>query len=71
MDCPNCGNQTNIVVESRHVNACIRRRRECKKCRYRFSTFEGLIEDLTDLVLDKDMVVAGVMANYKKIGGRR
>lgn len=70
MKCPNCGCLKSRIIESRYINSVKRRRRECTQCLYRFHTYEGLIEDLTDLVLDKDMVVAGVMANYKKIGGR-
>lgn len=42
MHCPVCNNCDTKVVDSRSVNEglSIRRRRECVKCGYRFSTFE-------------------------------
>ncbi len=44
MKCQNCGSAENKVVESRDVadNDAIRRRRECLKCGYRFTTYERL-----------------------------
>jgi transcriptional repressor NrdR len=44
MKCQQCGSLENKVVESRDVadNDAIRRRRECLKCGYRFTTYERL-----------------------------
>ena len=40
MKCPVCGADTEIV-NTRSVDVdCIRRRRECVECKYRFSTLE-------------------------------
>jgi transcriptional repressor NrdR len=40
MRCPYCTNEDTKVVDSRQVEAQIRRRRECEKCEKRFTTFE-------------------------------
>jgi transcriptional repressor NrdR len=42
MLCPKCQFLNTKVVDSRETNECkeIRRRRECEKCGYRFTTFE-------------------------------
>ena len=55
MRCPNCQNEDTKVVDSRPIEdgAAIRRRRECEKCSFRFSTYEQIeILDLT--VIKKD-----------------
>ncbi len=40
MKCPYCTNPDTKVVDSRQVEAQIRRRRECEKCEKRFTSFE-------------------------------
>ncbi len=42
MKCPNCGYEENRVIDSRPLSKenGIRRRRECEKCKYRFTTYE-------------------------------
>ncbi len=42
MKCPKCGCQATRVLDSRIIDEgmAIRRRRECEKCGYRFTTFE-------------------------------
>ncbi len=55
MRCPNCQNEDTKVLDSRPVDdgGAIRRRRECEKCNFRFSTYEEIeILDLT--VVKKD-----------------
>lgn len=55
MNCPKCLNVDTKVVDSRPVeeSAAIRRRRECEKCEFRFSTYEQIeILDLTVIKLD-------------------
>lgn len=50
MRCPNCENPDTKVLDSRPVEegGAIRRRRECEKCGFRFSTYEEIeILDLT------------------------
>jgi transcriptional repressor NrdR len=52
MKCPKCLNTDTKVVDSRPIDeaAAIRRRRECEKCEFRFSTYEQIeILDLTVL----------------------
>ncbi len=55
MKCPKCLNTDTKVVDSRPVeeSAAIRRRRECEKCEFRFSTYEE-IEILDLAVLKRD-----------------
>jgi len=55
MRCPNCQNEDTKVLDSRPIDegTAIRRRRECEKCEFRFSTYEEIeILDLT--VVKKD-----------------
>jgi transcriptional repressor NrdR len=39
MTCPVCGAKT-VVTNSRADNDNVRRRRECRECGYRFTTYE-------------------------------
>lgn len=47
MKCPKCGNDDDKVLDSRtsKEGAAIRRRRECLKCGYRFTTHEEIDRD--------------------------
>jgi transcriptional repressor NrdR len=44
--CPYCGSDDDKVIDSRAADdgAAIRRRRECRGCRQRFSTYERIVE---------------------------
>ena len=55
MRCPNCQYEDTKVLDSRPVDegSAIRRRRECEKCDFRFSTYEE-IEILDLAVIKKD-----------------
>ena len=55
MKCPFCGNLEDKVVDSREgkEGSSIRRRRECLRCRRRFTTYEH-IEDVLPVVVKKD-----------------
>ena len=55
MRCPNCQYEDTKVLDSRPVDegSAIRRRRECDKCEFRFSTYEE-IEILGLTVVKKD-----------------
>ena len=55
MRCPKCGCEESKVVDSRpsDSNDSIRRRRECVKCGFRFTTYERR-EELPLLVVKKD-----------------
>jgi transcriptional repressor NrdR len=46
MKCPSCQDNNSRVVDSRPIDdgRSIRRRRECEKCGYRFTTFEKVEE---------------------------
>lgn len=45
MDCPKCGYHKTLVTECRELkrDETIRRRRECQKCGYRFTTYEYIV----------------------------
>ncbi len=53
MRCPKCQNMDTKVIDSRIVEqwAAVRRRRECERCWFRFTTFERVV--LTDLLVEK------------------
>ncbi|MDY0408640.1 transcriptional regulator NrdR [Virgibacillus soli] len=55
MRCPNCENKNSKVLDSRPIEEgrSIRRRRECDKCGFRFTTFER-IEEVPLIVVKKD-----------------
>lgn len=55
MRCPSCGHDEDRVVDSRATkdNSAVRRRRECLKCGYRFTTYE-YIEHTPVMVVKKD-----------------
>ncbi|HLQ40762.1 MAG TPA: transcriptional regulator NrdR [Tetragenococcus sp.] len=55
MHCPRCHNNNSRVIDSRQTDdgRAIRRRRECEKCGYRFTTFER-IEETPLLVIKKN-----------------
>lgn len=55
MNCPFCGYQEDMVVDSRasQEGASVRRRRECIKCGRRFTTYE-YIEEVPLMVVKKD-----------------
>lgn len=55
MRCPKCGCQEDRVIDSRasREGATIRRRRECEKCHYRFTTYEE-VEHEGLMVLKRD-----------------
>ena len=55
MKCPFCGHIEDKVVDSREgkEGSSIRRRRECLRCRRRFTTYEH-IEDVLPVVVKKD-----------------
>jgi len=42
MDCPDCGNDRTRVVDTRTTTdgGSVRRRRECQRCSFRFTTYE-------------------------------
>lgn len=55
MKCPFCGNDNNKVIDKRETEdlAATRRRRECLKCKKRFTTYER-IENIDIFIIKKD-----------------
>ncbi|HJC04169.1 MAG TPA: transcriptional regulator NrdR [Candidatus Ligilactobacillus avistercoris] len=77
MKCPNCQSQSSRVVDSRPADSgrAIRRRRECEKCGYRFTTFERIEvtpllvvkKDGTRQEFNRDKVMRGIMRATEKL----
>lgn len=63
MNCPKCQNNDTRVLDSRETDGhkAVRRRRECEKCKHRFTTFERC-ESCKFLVVKKD----GTRENYDR-----
>lgn len=71
MKCPNCGYIDSTVTDSRPVEdyTRIRRRRECKSCQKRFTTYEIIDsipitvvkKDGTKQLFDRNKLLAGIM----------
>lgn len=53
MICPKCKSIKQNIVDSRREGNCVKRRRECFSCGYRFSTTEIQNEKLRQI--EKDM----------------
>lgn len=55
MRCPYCGNRNDSVIDSRgsRNGSSVRRRRECLKCKRRFTTYE-YVERVPLMVIKKD-----------------
>ena len=53
MQCPRCNSEELSVTDTRSDNDSIRRRRECVKCNFRFTTYER-IELAMPMVVKKD-----------------
>lgn len=76
MKCPNCANDDSKVLDSRPIDdgLAIRRRRECIKCGFRFSTHEEMeILDLTVVKRDgkkepymREKIEAGIRKAFEK-----
>lgn len=76
MKCPYCNNPDTKVVDSRPVEEglAIRRRRECEKCKKRFTTFEKIENSLLVVVkndgsresFDKNKLINGVLKACEK-----
>ena len=76
MKCPFCGNNDSQVLESRSVDegVAIRRRRECVKCKKRFTTIERVKGDALWVIkkdgrrepFDKEKVKRGILRAVEK-----
>ncbi|MGE5393026.1 MAG: transcriptional regulator NrdR [Candidatus Saccharibacteria bacterium] len=76
MRCPNCSHEETKVLDSRPINEgmAIRRRRECTKCEFRFSTHEEMeILDLTVVKRDgrtepylREKIESGIRKAFEK-----
>src|SRR5260370_42428880 len=69
MRCPKCGNLEDKVIDSRSAKggAAIRRRRECLRCQYRFTTYEEI--ERRDLRVIKRDGRPGPFDRQKLLGG--
>lgn len=69
MKCPHCQHDSSKVIDSRHTDemAAIRRRRECERCGFRFTTFERV--ELTPLVVVKKDGTREVFSRDKVMEG--
>ncbi|MFD2829108.1 transcriptional regulator NrdR [Corticicoccus populi] len=69
MKCPQCQHDSSKVIDSRHTDemSAIRRRRECEKCGFRFTTFERV--ELTPLVVVKKDGTREVFSREKVLDG--
>jgi transcriptional repressor NrdR len=76
MKCPFCNNNGSKVIDSRPVNdhTMIRRRRECEKCKKRFTTYER-IESIPLMVIkrsgqresyDRNKIYSGILKACEK-----
>jgi transcriptional repressor NrdR len=63
MICPSCGNKSTKVYDSRNTKngRAVRRRRECLKCSYRFTTLEEV--KVLDLMVEKR---SGQIVNFSE-----
>lgn len=72
MKCPKCKSFNQHIVDSRTESSCVKRRRECKDCGYRFSTTEIQNDKLNQYEKDRDLLHE-IMIRARKVaeqGGR-
>ncbi|MCC5947309.1 MAG: transcriptional repressor NrdR [Nitriliruptoraceae bacterium] len=69
MRCPGCGADDDRVVDSRPASAgdAIRRRRECRACGLRFTTFERI--ELPELLVRKRSGIVRAFSRQKVLDG--
>ncbi len=69
MKCPHCGSEsTHVIDTARELTGNIRRRRECKACKKRFSTLERVVDTMPLVVksggrreaFNRDKIMNGV-----------
>lgn len=76
MKCPYCGEDDTKVIDSRPTedNSAIRRRRQCEKCKKRFTTYEK-VESISLIVIkkgnirepyDRGKIEAGILRSCHK-----
>ena len=74
MLCPRCKSDQNKVLDSRHQESSVRRRRQCENCQFRFSTLEIIkIYDLTIVkrkgnreIFDQKKLEYGIRKSFNK-----
>lgn len=73
ISCPKCQSDSG-VRDSRHIGKTIRRRRECKQCRFRWTTFEisaeymHAIRKITSTAITLTTEAASLAEDFRKIG---
>jgi len=55
--CPSCGGGKTAVVDSRPASTGVRRRRCCRNCDARFTTFESTVTEMGDRIQITSFVV--------------
>ena len=63
MQCPNCNSSDVYVIDSRQSGKAVRRRKECARCKKRFSTIEMLADEHEEL-----MKIRNYLQRYVKNG---
>jgi transcriptional repressor NrdR len=69
MKCPYCGRKHTRVIDTREVSEGIRRRRECRNCQQRFTTYERVAKTSLFVVkrdgrrepFDSDKLLSGIL----------
>lgn len=64
MICPSCGHEKDAVIDSRCSKGITRRRRQCKQCFFRHTTYE-----LTSEALEKMNKMGGVSEAIETVFG--
>jgi transcriptional repressor NrdR len=74
MHCPKCKNEFSKVIETRASRASIRRRRQCEKCGFRYSTIEEIKaydisvikRDGTKSIFNEQKLEKGIRKSFNK-----
>lgn len=67
MNCPSCGFGCSSVVDSRPIDGRQKRRRECEKCGYRYTTIEVCVDEYVDFEKSKENVKKYLVRIIKKL----
>jgi transcriptional repressor NrdR len=52
MTCPKCENETRVLERRQVTRNLYLRRRECRKCGYRFNTYEKKAQEILPVVVE-------------------
>jgi transcriptional regulator NrdR family protein len=70
MICPNCGSERTEIIETRASGENERRRRRCRECRCRFTTYE-ITKKAYNRLLEEEKTLEAIAQGVKQVAKAR